>query len=223
MITDRDGETGASFEASIAVATEADRPSDVPGASGRTGPDRATRERLVRENLGWLRGRLRGRTRDAEAVDDICQDAFLKALARLHDLRDPARFPAWLRKIAENALRDHYRAEARRRARVRFVEEPEDLGVSAPEPEPEAQAGQEAKGPSEAERLLAAVRALPPRLRDPLLLLHTRRLPYREIAEVLGIRENTVQVRIFRARRLLRKRLGGEGGAGEKKTTGTTR
>src|ERR1041385_2978115 len=60
MITDRDGETGASFEASIAVATEADRPSDVPGASGRTGPDRATRERLVRENLGWLRGWLRG-------------------------------------------------------------------------------------------------------------------------------------------------------------------
>jgi hypothetical protein len=43
-------------------------------------PRRTWPNAFVRENLGWLRGWVRGRIRDPEAVDDICQEAFLKAL-----------------------------------------------------------------------------------------------------------------------------------------------
>jgi RNA polymerase sigma-70 factor (ECF subfamily) len=152
---------------------------------------------LVRENLGWLRGWLRGRVGDPDLADDLCQEAFLRALRRFSGLRDPARFPAWLYRIAENTVRDHLRSEARRRNRVTYTDRLEELDRSAPPAEDPAE--QEI-----GERLLAAIRKLPPRLRDPLLLRHSRDLSYAEIGRVLGISENAVQVRIFRARKKLR-------------------
>jgi RNA polymerase sigma factor (sigma-70 family) len=156
-------------------------------------------EKLVEENLGWLRGWLRGRLRDADAADDLCQEVFLKALQRLPSLRDRARFPAWLYRIAENALRDHLRAEGRRRARFVPTDRIEGLEVPAAERSPD--------GAEDAARVLEAIRGLPPKLREPLLLKHTRDLSYAEIGKILGIRENAVQVRIFRARRKLREDL----------------
>jgi RNA polymerase sigma-70 factor (ECF subfamily) len=153
---------------------------------------------LVRENLGWLQGWLRGRVGDPDLADDLCQEAFLRALRRVSKLRDPARFPAWLYRIAENTVRDHLRSVARRRNRVTYTDRLEEFDTSAPAVEDPAR--REA-----AERLLAAIRNLPARLRDPLLLRHSSDLSYAEIARVLGISENAVQVRIFRARKKLRE------------------
>jgi RNA polymerase sigma-70 factor (ECF subfamily) len=48
---------------------------------------------------------------------------------------------------------------------------------------------------------------LPERYREPMLLRHVRDLSYQEIASILGISENAVQVRIFRARQMLRESL----------------
>ena len=170
------------------------------------GPEGAIREndpgrieKLVQENLGWLRGWLRGRLKDPEAVDDLCQESLLKAIRRFPELRDPARFPAWLYRIAENTLRDHLRAESRLRKMITFTGEiDEDLSAEPPR-DPEMR--------EDAEKLLGAIRSLPPRLREPLLLKHSRDLSYKEIGAILGIRENAVQVRIFRARRILRKKI----------------
>ena len=153
---------------------------------------------LVRENLGWLRGWLQGRVGDPELADDLCQEAFLRALRRYSGLRDPARFAGWLFRIAENTVRDHLRSEARRRNRVTFTDRIEEFDRSAPPAEDPAQ--REA-----AEKLLAAIRRLPARLRDPLLLRHSSDLSYAEIGRVLGISENAVQVRSFRARKRLRE------------------
>jgi len=152
---------------------------------------------LVRDNLGWLRGWLRGRVGDPDLADDLCQESFLRALRRFSKLRDPARFPAWLYRIAENTVRDHLRSAARHRNRVTYTDRLEEFDRSAPPAEDPAQ--REA-----AERLLEAIRALPARLRDPLLLRHSSDLSYAEIGRVLGITENAVQVRIFRARKKLR-------------------
>ncbi len=68
----------------------------------------------------------------------------------------------------------------------------------------------------EAERLLEAIRALPEKLREPLLLRHSRDLYYRDIGTILGLRENAVQVLIFRARKMLREI--GAIGDGERET-----
>src|SRR6185295_991619 len=157
-------------------------------------------EDLVRENIGWVRGWLRGRVKDPDLADDLCQESFLRALRRFSRLRDPAKAAGWLYRIAENTLRDHLRNESRRKKRVVFTDQLEEMETpAAPSEDPLGQA--EATG-----KLLEMVQALPPKLREPLLLRHSRSLPYREIGRILGISEKAVQVRIFRARQLLRSK-----------------
>jgi len=171
--------------------------------SPAVGPERAEFAALVQENLGWLRGWLRGRVADPEGADDLCQEAFLRALRRVSELRDRARFSSWLYRIAENLVRDHVRSESRRRGLLHYTGQIEELEKAALPQDDLARR-------EEAERLLSSIRALPPRLREPLLLRHASGLSYAEIGKVLGISENAVQVRIFRARRRLREKLGEE-------------
>src|SRR5262245_1728188 len=166
--------------------------------AGTPDPQGGRLTRLVEENLSWLRGWIVARVKDPDLADDLCQEAFLRAFRKLSMLRDPDRFPAWLFKIAGNTLRDHLRREARRRKRITFVPDLEDVDRPVAPGDPLAK--EEA-----AEKLLEAIRELPRKLRDPLLLRHSKDLSYREIARILGISENAVQVRVFRARRKLRE------------------
>ena len=152
---------------------------------------------MVSGNTGWLRGWFRGHVRDPELVDDLCQETFLRALRGFSRLRDPSRFSSWLYRTAENLLRDHFRRKKRRRGKVVFTDEleTEDRGIG-----PEEKLFQK----EEMEQLLARIESLPERYREPLLLRHARDMPYSEISSLLGISENSVRVRIFRARQMLR-------------------
>ncbi len=152
---------------------------------------------LVRGNAGWLRGWFRGHVRDPELVDDLCQETFLRALRGFKRLKDPARFSSWLYRTAENLLRDHFRRKKRRGEKVVFTDEleGEDGG-----PAPDAKLSRQ----EEADELMSRIQALPELYREPLLLRHAQDLPYSEISSLLGISENSVRVRIFRARQILR-------------------
>ncbi|MBI4602066.1 MAG: RNA polymerase sigma factor [Planctomycetes bacterium] len=180
------------------------RPEDPPAAAPRAGEApggaRAAFEDLVHQNMGWLLGWLRGRVRDPELAHDICQESFLKALRSAAFLKDPARFPGWLYQIAKNTLRDHLRRKARRRRWFLFADSEYLDALEAPGRSDPVETSEEA------ESMLRAIRELPPRYREPLLLRHSRDLSYAEIGAILGISENAVQVRIFRARKTLRER-----------------
>jgi len=163
--------------------------------------DRA--EKLVRDNLGWLMGWVRGRVSDPETAHDICQDALVKALRSLGELKDPARFPAWLYRIAANTLRDHLRRKKRWRRWFLLSDKLDDFeGESGPK--------ESAVSMEESEKVLRMVGELPPRYREPLLLRHSQDLSYAEIGRILKISENAVQVRIFRARKMLREKIAGD-------------
>jgi RNA polymerase sigma-70 factor (ECF subfamily) len=155
-------------------------------------------ESLIQENIGWLRGwleaRLSGHRR--QDVDDICQDIFLKAIRGLHKLRDKEKFPAWLYRIANNKLKDYLRQQKRRMGREMSV----DVDLADPR---DAEA--EIDRTEEAHRLLASVIDLPVRYREPMILRHVEDLSYDEISRILGISKSNVQVRIFRARQMLRQ------------------
>ncbi len=58
--------------------------------------------------------------------------------------------------------------------------------------------------------VLQAVRALSTKLREPVYLYYFEEMSVKEIAQLLGIRSGTVQVRLVRARKLLKERLKGE-------------
>jgi RNA polymerase sigma-70 factor (ECF subfamily) len=123
---------------------------------------------------------------------DLVQDVFVLALRSIARLEEPERFPGWLATIARNAARDaHKRAD---RA-TEIVNEP-----IAPGDEPRGD-------DEEAERALAAVRALPEAFRETLILRLVEGLSGPEIAARTGMTHGSVRVNLTRGMKLLRERL----------------
>ena len=56
-------------------------------------------------------------------------------------------------------------------------------------------------------RVQRAVRALPPKYREPIVLRHIQELSMKEASDILGITVNTLQVRLSRARKRLKQDL----------------
>ena len=138
------------------------------------------------------------------AAEDSAQNAWLSAFERLASW-DPDRgsFGTWLGAIAVNdALGQHRRAASR--ARTLDAIEAETADTSArPVSLPDGLAHR-----TEIRRLLeSAVDALPDGLRQALVLRDVEELSGAEAAEILGVSELTVRLRLFRARRALRESL----------------
>ncbi|MBK8980097.1 MAG: RNA polymerase sigma factor [Planctomycetes bacterium] len=140
-------------------------------------------------------------TGDDAAAEDLRQEALRLALERLDQLTDPGRFGAWLMAIATNRCRNHLRDVAQRRA------------TGGDEQPDVADAGRRSALSSIVARESAvavalAVDRLPILLREAFVLFCVEQLDYRTIAEITGARENTLQVRVHRAKALLRQQLG---------------
>jgi len=140
----------------------------------------------------------------ASEAEDVAQEAFLAAYQKMATYRGEASFKTWLLTIAWR------RALGRRRRLAslwrRFVPgDPPDSPPSDRSPRTQEGALIEAEMARHVQRL---VRALPARLRDPLLLCASGEQTYHEIASVLGIPEGTLKWRVAEARRQLKERLG---------------
>jgi RNA polymerase sigma-70 factor (ECF subfamily) len=131
--------------------------------------------------------------RDSGIAEDLTVETFwriYKSRARF----DPAgNFRAWARRIATNAALDHLR-HARRE-----IELPEDLASAA--------AADPAIRRETRERLKRAFFQLPPKYRLVATLALVEEEHYNDIAEAAGISVALVKVRVFRAVRMLRKKL----------------
>jgi RNA polymerase sigma-70 factor (ECF subfamily) len=149
--------------------------------------------------LPRLRRYARSLVFDVGRADDLVQSTLEKALTRWHQFDARRDLLLWLLSIAHNAHQDGLRRDARL-----AVLEPERM-----QQELDRHAGTEPP-PDLGLRLdlLAALRTLPPELREPLLLVVVEQLSYAETAQVLQIPPGTVMSRISRARLLLRRHLG---------------
>jgi RNA polymerase sigma-70 factor (ECF subfamily) len=139
----------------------------------------------------------------ANEAEDVAQEAFLAAYRKMDSYRGEASFKTWLLKIA-------WRQALTRRRRLtslwrRFVpgDPPDSPATGGAGRTPEG-ALIETEMAGHVRRL---VRALPARLRDPLLLCASGGQTYHEIATVLGIPEGTLKWRVAEARRRLKDRL----------------
>ena len=131
--------------------------------------------------------------RDRGIAEDLTIETFWR-IHRAHARFDPARsFGPWARRIATNAALDYLKT-----ARVE-TELPKDLlATASPNPGIERDVR---------ERVSEAFGQLPPKLRIAATLALIEEEPYAEIADSLGISLGAVKLRVFRAVRLLRKRL----------------
>ena len=135
-----------------------------------------------------------------EEAEDAAQTAFLHALRGLRRGVVPVAEANWLLTIAKNVCFAGYRTNGRRR-RLEVLSDPQDL---AEVPALDEEAGGTLVG------LEAALARIPEQQRRAILLREWRGLPYREIADEMGLSLAAVETLIFRARRSLAEILGEE-------------
>jgi RNA polymerase sigma-70 factor (ECF subfamily) len=132
-------------------------------------------------------------------ASDLLQEVFLTALRELPRLRDPAAFGGWLIQIARNAARMHLRS----RRPTEPLDDAVHRDVRTSDDSPNV--GLDAQ--LDAERIMAHVRALPVKLREPLLLRLVEGMSGEEIARATGLTHGTVRVYLHEGMRSLRERL----------------
>jgi RNA polymerase sigma-70 factor, ECF subfamily len=166
--------------------------------------ERALFEVLMRRHNPRVYHAVRSILRDEGEVEDAMQQTYLLAYAHLADFAGAASFTTWLTRIALNEAL----ARVRRPSRLVAVGEaglPEDTVTPPPEtPEDRAAA-------HEASRLLErCIGRLPAMYRSVVMLRDVDQLTTAEAAEALGITEETVRIRLHRARAALRRAVAGE-------------
>jgi RNA polymerase sigma-70 factor (ECF subfamily) len=138
------------------------------------------------------------RTGRREDVDDLVQEAFLRAFRGLSRLEDPERFGAYLHRIAHNIAVDRVRRGGREPVAVEDV----DLATSG-DRAPLADIREE-----RLESMRRQVGRLPLALREAVLMFYFEQKPMAEIAAMLGVTEGAVNQRLHRARQQLKDSLG---------------
>jgi RNA polymerase sigma-70 factor, ECF subfamily len=169
--------------------------------SARNGDEQAFAE-LVREFHPKVHNMAVSFTGNAETADDLCQEIFLKAYTALPGFRFKSEFGTWLYRIAINHIRDFLRKK--KSLREISMESIGDL-PAAFDLEKDVE-----RRRSEAEvsaLLRCALENLSPNDRIILTLRDIQGLPYEEIAHRLRLSPGTVDSRLHRARKKLRKHL----------------
>ena len=165
-------------------------------------------ERLVRTHQRMVEHIVGRVLRDRDAVPDVCQEVFLAVHRHLPRFEFGARLSTWIGRIAFNAAYTH-----QRRADPALLEgsfgDPETGDEPFLDSLPSADAGpHEASDADEVEaRIRAAVERLPPPWRVAVTLYHLDGLAIEEVAEVMGLPDNTVKSHLFRARKALKDHL----------------
>ena len=172
----------------------------------RQGEPAAFGELVERHRSAVYRAALAALGSPADA-EDAAQEAFLTAYRRLSSFRAEASFKTWLLTIAWHQAINQRRGLTRW---WRLIAQPRgDEGFECEHEYPSRE-----RSPEEAledDRLRrdieSAIRELPPKLRDPLLLAQSGDYKYDEIGAMLKAPVGTIKWRISEARRLVKQRL----------------
>ena len=133
--------------------------------------------------------------------EDVTQDVFMRLVQNAADFKHEARFLTWLYTIARNLCIDQLRKISHRRHAS--LDQP--LGESADgpslldsisDPNPHASAERSAVSSEVRSSIVRAVDSLPDDQREVFLLREVANLPFRDIAEITGVGENTVKSRM---------------------------
>ncbi len=159
--------------------------------------DRAAFGMLVERHYDFVHAvawRWSGNVSDAE---DIAQTVCLKLAGAIKAFRGASRFRTWLYTLTLNAARDHQRSQSReRRNAATFLADPTSGAANDNHDHTEA--------------LWEAVRQLPDKQGDAVLLVYGEGLSHSAAADVMGCSEATVSWHVHEARKRLKILLGRE-------------
>jgi RNA polymerase sigma-70 factor (ECF subfamily) len=209
---------------SPATGTLAETALDCDLVARALGRDDAAFEAIMRRNNRRLYRIARGILRSDHEAEDVVQETYVRAFAKLADFKGPHGLSAWLARIAVNEAL----GRLRRRGRVVLIEDflkdggavnasapvgefgdgkavyegsPAMMDTKMPNPERQAES-------AELRRLIeAAIDQLPDGFRAVFMLRAVEQMSIAETAALLGIRPETVKTRFHRARALMRKTM----------------
>ena len=193
---------------------ENDSADDWALARRAAGGDEAAYAVLIGRHQGPIHGFIFRSSGDVETARDLTQEVFVKAWFALGRVQERARFSTWLFQIAANLCRDHAKSKATRNARMTnpLAREKDDGGTEEREfPHPGLSPDNQAQMNEAMTALHRAIASLPAELREAFILGAIDQLPHKEISSILGISPKAVEVRIYRARKILTEQLAGEG------------
>jgi RNA polymerase sigma-70 factor (ECF subfamily) len=144
---------------------------------------------------------------DRAQVEDLTQEAFIKAFASLKNFNEEFAFSTWLYKIATNNCIDYIR---KRKLQMYSIDKPvesRDSEYVFELPDDSYEADRDVIADQRSVLLRDAIDRLPEKYRRVILLRHTEEKSYEEIARMLKLPIGTVKAHIFRARELLYRQL----------------
>jgi RNA polymerase sigma-70 factor (ECF subfamily) len=150
---------------------------------------RRHRSRVTRLGMSFFR--------DEEEAADFTQDVFVKAYTALASFKGRSLFSTWLLRIAYNTA-----INSKKRKRDQVSLDPDMEIAGAPGADDEHMREETARTVRE------AMAELPPRQALCIELYFYYDLKYSEISEMTGFPVNTIKSHVFRAKRILRERLG---------------
>jgi RNA polymerase sigma factor (sigma-70 family) len=129
-------------------------------------------------------------------AEDVLQEGFIKMFNKLVDYKMEGSFDGWLRRIMVNTALDNLRA----RKKMQFNQSIDDVGYRLNTPE-------QITSDINANDLMTLVQSLPTGYKTVFNMFAIEGYSHKEIAEQLGITENTSKSQYSRAREYLRKKL----------------
>ena len=145
--------------------------------------------------------------RDRTQVEDLTQEAFIKAFGSLKNFNDEFAFSTWLYKIAMNNCIDYIR---KRKLPLYSIDKPiesKDSDYMFELPDESYEADKDLIRDQRTKVLNEAIERLPAKYKQVIHLRHVEERSYEEIAKMLKLPIGTVKAHIFRARELLNKYL----------------
>ncbi len=144
---------------------------------------------------------------DRQQVEDLTQEAFIKAFSSLKNFNDEYAFSTWLYKIATNNSIDFIR---KRKLQMYSIDKPiesKESDYAFELPDESYEADRELISNQRSKLLNEAIAKLPEKYRKVIRLRHVEERSYEEIAKSLRLPIGTVKAHIFRAREVLYRTL----------------
>lgn len=159
-------------------------------------------EQIWKSHRRWVAAVLLAHKPRQADLEDLLQEVALAVVQKINQLDDPAALKPWLRMVALNAARATGRKQTRRRGLLRLVrpDVPEEgAGTSDLSTQNTHQRQERAR------QLSALIEHLPEAYRECVLLRCARGMTHKQISDITGLPETTVETRIARGRRMLRE------------------
>jgi len=145
---------------------------------------------------------------DRDRAEEISQEVFLRVFRNRERYRKTGKFSTWIFTIAVNLTKNEIRSRVRHRGTFSLdamEEESSGQGVTFPDAKPLPD--EDLNAHEIGQKVAEALRKIPARYREAVVLRDVEGLSYEEVGQILRIPGGTVRSRINRARLMLKERL----------------